>query len=125
MVIAASNVSGSTPLNALVSVFGIAGGIALFVIVITFALSADHKRRRNKGRYRKRLKELEEQLRIEGASTRRQLLLWDSARALTTGDLVMNPMTLNAAIAVAQQLRGEATTSGTPGGTSPGRPERA
>jgi hypothetical protein len=92
MRIALSDSSVASPLNALIWVFGVAGGILFVLMIATMILAGVHKRRRVGNRY----------------EIKSDLSNWDSIRILTTGDLVMDAGLRQSAKKAAEQLRASA-----------------
>jgi hypothetical protein len=122
-VIRAAGSSASEPLNALIWVFGVIGGLTFLLMLVTMMLAFIHKRRRDHGRYRSALSRLRTSVRegkpdktwlgqAEKSAANNSTLAeegraspWNSIRALTTGDLVMDPEMRQSALDVAQELR--------------------
>ena len=80
----------SSPLNALIWVFGVAGGVSIALILTSMALAWRHRKRRNN------------LLRWSGQDV---VEYWN--RLLTSGDLVMARQLRVGAVRVARQLRDE------------------
>lgn len=107
------------PLNALVWVFGIAGGAALALALTTMAFAAGHKKRRDGGKYLpslsrpadhlKHVKSKEDWLKESGSKSTETVESGsppaDSMRALTTGDLIMDPVALRSVVEIATELK--------------------
>jgi hypothetical protein len=123
VIISANVAPEPAPLNALIWVFGVAGGAALVLALSAMALAANHKHRREGDRYHLGLSALADHLKgsrgEEGSlkesvsqppqpgqtAKRDRVLLADSTRVLTTGDLVMDPAALQSVAEIATELQ--------------------
>lgn len=119
MIISANVAKEPAPLNALVWVFGIAGGAALALALTVMVLAVNHKKRRDGDKYHPALSALADHLKgISGKedwlkesvpqpskSGEHQVPLVDSTRVLTTGDLVVDSVALRSVAEIATELR--------------------
>jgi hypothetical protein len=93
--------ASTTPLNALVWVFGLAAAAVLALFATTMLLAANHRRRRDRGRYRSELSEFADKSK---ARKRGPDPFERSIRALTTGDLVADSDARRTVIEIATEL---------------------
>ena len=118
MIISVAVTAKPAPLDALVWVFGVVGGAAIILALAAMALAADHKIRRNAGRYQPALIALTRYLQdVDGNHTAGTQVSRsaesgalesppaDSGRALTTGDLIMDPVLLRHVAEIAAELK--------------------
>jgi hypothetical protein len=119
MIISAAVTAKPAPLDALVWVFGVVGGAAVVLALATMALAANHKKRRDAQRYQPALAALAGYLRdvesieqiagLQGGPAAEPRVPYqapaDSGRALTTGDLVMDPGLLRHVTEIATELK--------------------
>jgi hypothetical protein len=115
--IMAAQSASSSPLNALIWIFGVAGGASIVLILTSAALAWNHMKRRNSLR--------EVTLDPKGNASISYPLLERYSRIITSGDLVMDEELYSEAVRLAQEERSTVRNATANRPTSSGGPERA